>query len=214
MSVVYDSSSVGADATVTWNHTCSSGLNRVLIVTVFSSSGSCASAYYNSIQMSDRLGYINDPTYGIYLTTFILINPSSGTNGIIISSPGGSFRGIAASYNGATQVLSDYTRYGGWSYSNPWTKYVYLGGAYKAAVAFGISMYAGSTSSLTSDIGNNRQSVPMGASNFGLYLGDTYSPPSNINYTASGTGLFAAIVSVEVFIKEWYPNPFFFEFFY
>jgi hypothetical protein len=123
MVLAFDAASSGnvnadsATSVCTVSHTCS-GSNRVLIVDAIigspASIGVNTTATYNGVAMTS-LGKIgsNGTTAG-HVEKFVLINPDSGTNNIVVTRTGGSTDAFTIivggkSYNGASQTLADYT---------------------------------------------------------------------------------------------------------
>lgn len=98
-----------ASNTIAWNHTCSTGTNRVLIVCVGlrgdGESRTISSATYNSIAMTSA-GY---KAYGTHALSqiFYLVNPATGTNAVSIAASGGTdlfMCGGSVSFTGADQA--------------------------------------------------------------------------------------------------------------
>ena len=116
VAAVFDAASanfVENDSILTFNHTCS-GSNRVLIVDVAvgnSPDSMTCGVTYNGVAMTSLAKkHSNENTAG-YIEKFILINPASGSNSVVVTLTGAATTLIAGgkSYNGASQTLADYT---------------------------------------------------------------------------------------------------------
>lgn len=108
MAIAYDASSsgaVGANTNLTYAHTCSAGANTYLAVYfgISSGSGSVSSVTYNGTSMT-QLATVNDSSaLGLY--AYYLVNPSSGTNNVSITTSGsGEITSYAVSYTGVNQI--------------------------------------------------------------------------------------------------------------
>lgn len=102
MAIAFDSASSGeiaSSTTLTVAHTCT-GSDRVLFVAVFDA-GFVSGVTYNGVALT--LGKSQTIWYGgATAKIYYLINPSSGTNNIVLSRPtAGGMRLAAASYTGA-----------------------------------------------------------------------------------------------------------------
>lgn len=108
MAIAYDSSSAGGPAndTLTYSHTCT-GSDLILFVFVdqYSSGNDYTSGVtYNGVSMT-RVASRNITNLGEFLSMYVLVNPATGANDIVISSSqAASFRSTAASYTGAKQT--------------------------------------------------------------------------------------------------------------
>lgn len=106
--IAFDAASTGsasASASITYSHTTSAGVDRILFVSGWCGifTGVTLSATYNGVAMTSiaQVTGVNGT-----LAFFYLINPSSGANNVVISSTGTciSWRGRSSSYTGAAQT--------------------------------------------------------------------------------------------------------------
>lgn len=100
MAIAYDTSTKGGDSVLTWSHTCT-GTNLVLFVCVTNLTGSTGTGVtYGGYKLSQLTP---DSTGGVDFTSvYILQNPPTGANTIVITGPSGGFgyAGSAISYSG------------------------------------------------------------------------------------------------------------------
>lgn len=90
--------------TNTFAHTCSTGLNRILILTVQLQDGSrTATATYGGVSMTAIDSTVYTPNGALHYI-FYLINPASGTNNVVVTASANTWIGAyATSYIGAKQ---------------------------------------------------------------------------------------------------------------
>ena len=95
--------SVGGFNVTTWNHTCSSGSDRLLIVG-FSATSRPLSCAYDGVPMSFYAGSPGNPVTGAAVSFFYLLNPNPGTHAIVASNDGANFQGQGLSFTGVHQT--------------------------------------------------------------------------------------------------------------
>lgn len=107
MAIAYDTvtdGGYGASGGKTFSHTCS-GSNRILFVSTFGAVGSdtVTGVTYNGVAMT-LVKTLLTPTDGRYLGAWVLMNPASGANNVVISVSSGDTYGMAVSYTGTAQT--------------------------------------------------------------------------------------------------------------
>lgn len=108
--IAFDAANVGAfgspTTSITWNHTCS-GSNRFLVVSVVGDTVSdfISGVTHNGVSMTRVQS--NDPGIagkGRWMYTYVLINPASGSNAVVVNASSPSYiGGHSVSYNGCKQ---------------------------------------------------------------------------------------------------------------
>lgn len=102
--IAFDASTqgtAGSTSPQTYSHT-TSGSDRILFVSIFTQ-GSVTGVTYNGVAMTE-LGTTSysTPTGVSYL--FMLVNPASGANNVVVTHSGSFTASVAASYTGAKQT--------------------------------------------------------------------------------------------------------------
>lgn len=106
--IAFDASSSGVTAPgaspLSFNHTVSSGLNRLLLVATLDAAASITGVTYNGVAMT-QLATITFNGSNV-MKIWGLLNPAAGTHAVTISWSGGStyVRGISQSYTGVLQT--------------------------------------------------------------------------------------------------------------
>ena len=103
MAIAFDSSAMGAAVAggvgsgATWSHTCS-GSNRLLIVAIGDVQALPTAVTYNGVAMTLIV------QNGSSLVVYYLLNPSTGTNTVSITTTDLNYRGVSVSYTGVLQT--------------------------------------------------------------------------------------------------------------
>ena len=101
MAIAYDAVSSGGGVGAgdkTWSHTVT-GSNTILVVGVTSYNGDSPTVTYNGVSMTQAIARNGSNSLGSRI--FYLVNPTTGTNTVSISSIYGAVTGTATSYTGA-----------------------------------------------------------------------------------------------------------------
>jgi hypothetical protein len=114
MPIAFDAASGGQTAgatSVTYSHTCSSGVNRALFVGVFSddSGDNLTGITYAGVAMTliDKQDH-TDGSFPGYTYLYYLSNPASGANNVVVSYSGSHvIRSSSASYTGVSLAIPD-----------------------------------------------------------------------------------------------------------
>lgn len=111
MAIAFDASSQGTAGnpvtSITWSHTCASG--AVLVVQAGSGATNTISGVtYNGVAMTAVDSY-TDTTNALKNTSWILLNPASGANNIVVSASLGLILGEGQSYTGASTTANPST---------------------------------------------------------------------------------------------------------
>lgn len=105
MAIALDTSSKGTAGTASWSHTCT-GLNLVLIVSVYDNNSNTTGVTYNGVAMTQITSKQDAGFSTVYM--FYLINPATGSNTITISKTSGTaYIGTAGSYTGCAAIQPD-----------------------------------------------------------------------------------------------------------
>lgn len=92
------------ESSVTWSHTCN-GTERLLAVWVNSYAGKTTGVTYNGTAMTHIATQTYSGTPQRYVSCYVLINPSSGSNNIVWSLSGTDYcKAAAVSFTGAKQT--------------------------------------------------------------------------------------------------------------
>lgn len=104
MAIAFDAktaTTTSATSSLTFSHTCS-GTNRILFVTSCANTGSTTTGVtYAGVAMT-QVGSVTDigPTHYLW----VLVNPASGANNVVITNSGSVTAGSALSFTGAKQT--------------------------------------------------------------------------------------------------------------
>lgn len=98
--IAFDTATSGGSST-NFVHVCT-GSDLLLLVGIQVLTGNTPTVTYTSIPMTQLASTASSVGYTLF--TFYLINPSTGSNHIIISSGGGNEAAVAASYTGVKQT--------------------------------------------------------------------------------------------------------------
>lgn len=105
MAITVDSTSFSSNTSgtsQTTSHTCS-GTNRILFVSAWTRGANTPTATYNGVSMTIIGSKVGPNADGDYVSLFYLLNPSSGTNNIVVSLSAANLIGTTAvSYNDTT----------------------------------------------------------------------------------------------------------------
>lgn len=104
MAIAFDAVAEGtAGANPSWNHTCT-GTDLILFVQVGASIDTITGVTYNAVAMTEitRTTFPGAGHAGLVL--FYLVNPTTGTNSVAVTSSNAGTNGISQSYTGAAQT--------------------------------------------------------------------------------------------------------------
>lgn len=109
MAIAFDNATFSAESagtSKTFAHTVGAGADRVLVVIAHNNSSATNSftgATYNGVAMT-RLTGVASANGDMYDNVYVLVNPASGANNVVISSSGSiGIIGMASSYTGVNQ---------------------------------------------------------------------------------------------------------------
>lgn len=99
MAIAFDTATDGG-STTSYSHICT-GSNLILLVSVGVLTGNTPTVTYNSVSMTQLTSTAS--SIGFTFFTFYLINPSTGSNSVAISSTGAVKGSVSVSYTGVSQ---------------------------------------------------------------------------------------------------------------
>lgn len=181
-----------------WTHVVT-GTNTFLVVEAYSFSDlSSATATYNSVSMT-AINTQSNAGSGVFVRTFYLINPTTGSHTITVTDSGISLGGIAASYTGVKQSgQPDSQNTGSSSSSNTLT----MSTTVVLTNSWLVSFILGAGDTPSGGTGTTRR--VLDSSGFGTAIGDSNAPKGtgsqsmtwNINNTGTNTGIIISVSPV------------------
>ncbi len=102
MAIAFDAVSGGGVSASFWSHTVAGGSNRLLVVGAFDDTGVSnllTAVVWNTSESFTKIGQVQGPG-DRWVSLWYLLNPTSGTFNVALTTTAGAFQGYATSYSG------------------------------------------------------------------------------------------------------------------
>jgi hypothetical protein len=103
--IAFDAASTGATFATSWSHTVGAGSNRALVVCEFDDTASnlLTAVTWNTSESLAKILEVQTPG-DRYISMWLLLNPSSATANIVLTTTAGAMRGWGMSYTGVSAL--------------------------------------------------------------------------------------------------------------